>query len=97
MLGSLIISDTVVACPTQLHANTNTVTTDEKIESALVEEAQSLKCLSRKSAAELLDCHISYIDKLLASGKLKSRKLGPHITRIPMSSIKQFLSGAPAR
>ena len=73
------------------------MTTDEKLETVAAGEAATLKHLSRKSAAELLDCHISYIDKLLASGKLKSRKLGPHITRIPLSEIQQFLSGAPAR
>jgi len=86
-------------CARVRHTNTHKkkVITNEKSESELAEEVAGLKCLSRKSAAELLDCHISYIDKLLATGRLKSRKLGPHITRIPLSSIRQFLSSAPAR
>ena len=69
------------------------MTHDKQLEEALAGESATLRHISRKSAAKLLDCHISYIDKLIAAGKLQSRKLGPKITRIPITSIKQFLSG----
>ena len=71
--------------------------TDEHFEKAMATEVANLKCLSRKSAALLLDCNISYIDKLVAARKLEAYKLGYGITRIPLSSIKQFLSSAPEK
>ena len=73
------------------------MTHDLQLEQALAGKAANLKCYSRKSAAKLLDCHISYIDKLIAAGKLESWKLGPKITRIPVTSIEQFLSRASTR
>jgi excisionase family DNA binding protein len=70
---------------------------DEGFETALAKEAANLKCLTRKSAAKLLDCHISYIDRLIATGRLKSRKFGRGCIRIPLTEIKHFLSNAPTK
>jgi excisionase family DNA binding protein len=96
-MGNSLVPVILWACQIKTSELSNKVTTHENLETVAASEADALRCLSRKSAAELLDCHISYIDKLLASGKLKSRKLGPHITRIPLSEIQRFLSGSPAR
>ena len=56
-------------------------------------EIGGLQLISRKTAAKLIDCNPTFIDKLIQSGKLTSVRLGERKgVRIPLQSFKEFLS-----
>ena len=65
---------------------------DEKLTQKLRGNLASLQLISRKTAAELMDVHPNHIDALIARGDLTAVHLGSRCKRIPMESIRKFLS-----
>lgn len=70
------------------------MTTDEKIKTQLAASTEATQVVSRKTAAKLLDCHTSFVDRLCSRGELDTITLGPHCKRITLTSLNRLISRA---
>tara|TARA_R100001163_G_scaffold15072_1_gene13621 strand:- start:4379 stop:4609 length:231 start_codon:yes stop_codon:yes gene_type:complete len=66
--------------------------TDEITIRNLASNVEATQVVRRATAAKMLDCHPSFIDKLCHRKELEAVYLGSHAKRITLTSIKQFLS-----
>ena len=69
--------------------------TDENIAEQLAANIDATQVVKRKTAAAILDCHISHVDTLINNGELETVSLGTHCKRITLASINELLSRAP--
>ena len=57
----------------------------------ILPEHEHLRLVSRRHAAELMDCTPQHIYHLIESGDLEPVRIGPKAVRITLTSLKQFI------
>jgi len=57
-------------------------------------QLEAMQLVSRKHAAELMDCSIPHIDTLLKRGDLEPIRIGSQGVRITLASLQRFI-GTP--
>ena len=58
----------------------------------ITNQFDELQLLTKRRAAELLDCSVPYINTLMNRGDLDYTHIGPRGVRITLDSLKRFLS-----
>jgi len=58
----------------------------------IVPNADEIRLVTRRHAAELMDCTPECIDQLIKRGDLDPVRIGPKGVRITLSSLKRFIN-----
>lgn len=57
----------------------------------IIPEVETLRLLTRRHAAEIMDCTPQHIDHLIESGDLDPVRIGPRGVRVTLRSLKRFI------